>query len=48
MVREAVLKSKDPRKILEEIEKIENMGKQVILCSFNDYIWLRTSGSLHV
>ena len=27
MVREAVLKSKDPRKILEEIEKIENMGK---------------------
>lgn len=25
MVREAVLKSKDPRKILEEIEKIENM-----------------------
>ena len=26
MVREAVLKSKDPRRILEEIEKIETLG----------------------
>ena len=26
MVREAVLKSKDPQRILEEIEKIESMG----------------------
>ena len=26
MVREAVLKSKDPQRILEEIEKIETMG----------------------
>ena len=26
MVREAVLKSKDPRRILEEIEKIESLG----------------------
>ena len=27
MVREAVLKSKDPKKLLEEIEKIDNIGK---------------------
>ena len=26
MVREAVLKSKDPQRILEEIEKIETLG----------------------
>ena len=26
MVREAVLKSKDPKRILEEIEKIETLG----------------------
>ena len=27
MVREAVLKSKDPRVILQEIERIDEMGK---------------------
>ena len=30
MVREAVLKSKDPRRILEEIEKIETLGKTLL------------------
>ena len=31
MVREAVLKSKDPQRILEEIEKIETMGNVILL-----------------
>ena len=31
MVREAVLKSKDPQRILEEIEKIETLGKAIYL-----------------
>ena len=30
MVREAVLKSKDPQRILEEIEKIETMGNVIL------------------
>ena len=30
-MREAVLKSKDPQRILEEIEKIETMGNVILL-----------------
>jgi len=29
MVREAVLKTKDPKRILDEIEKIESVGKKL-------------------
>ena len=35
MVRTAVLKGKDPMKLLEEMEMIDRMGKQVIFfCCF--------------
>lgn len=38
MVRAAVLKGKDPQQLLEEMEKIDQMGKWSCLLIFNNLI----------
>lgn len=40
MVRAAVLKGKDPNQILEELEKIDQMGIVFYAFSFNKYHFL--------
>lgn len=38
MVRAAVLKGKDPQQILEEMEKIDQMGKSIDFSALNSVL----------